>query len=415
MSRFKKMTGLVLSSVLVLSLAACGSSKSDKEAGSGTDNAASGKKVTVSMGFWGTAQDLQVYQDAAKTISTEYPNLELKIKQYPSAGDFWNTLPGEIAAGVAPDFIKTSNEGAYEYIDKGLFTSLDDLITSTGVDMTRFTETSKNIWKVNGKQYGIPNSVMPAMFFVNQTMWEEKGLGEYPKTWEEVEAAAKKLTTDKTYGIIAPLDAFHITNYIKSFGGDWGNGKTINSPENVQALQFIIDMYKEGIAVTPKSLGFGWDGEVFSNSQGAMSTGGYWYKGYLKDANPDLKYVALPIPKGTVNGSTTSSDAYIVLKDAKNKEAALQAAYYLTNDTIETSFMDLGYNPAVASLSDQFFDKNPEFAAIKPALEYSTDFGYPTDTKRFTDELTRQLEELILGKSGKTAQQILDDVQSQFK
>ncbi|ACX62785.1 MULTISPECIES: ABC transporter substrate-binding protein [Bacillales] len=404
---------LVLCLALVVGLTACGGSKSADNTDNGAGDAA--EKVTVNFGFWGTAQDLEIYQKAADTISEQYPEIELKIKQYPSSEQFWNTLPGEIAAGVAPDFIKMSNEGAYEYINKGLFSPIDDLVQTTGVDMSRFPDTSKKIWNVDGKQYGVPNSDMPAMFFINEQMWKDAGLGEYPTTWDEVIEAAKVLNKGDVKGIIVNLDAFHITNYVKSFGGGWGNGATINSPENVKALEMIIDMYDQGLAVTPKSLGFGWDGEVFSNEQGAMSTGGYWYKGYLKDANPDLKMVAIPVPKGTTNGSTMSSDAYMVLKDAKNKEAALKAAYYMTNDDTQTAFMELGFNPAVSSLSEQYFEKNPEFKALQPALEYSTDYGYPTDTKRFTDELVKELEGLILGGSGKTAQQILDDIQSQFK
>src|SRR5690606_12297843 len=161
---------------------------------------------------------------------------------------------------------------------KNLFTPIDDLIQSTGIDMSRFPESSKNIWNVDGKMYGIPNTDMPAMFLINEKMWKDAGLGAYTTYGDEVIQAAKVLNKGDVKGTILNMDAFHITNYVKSFGGGWGYGKTINSPENVKALELIIDMYKEGIAVTPKSLGFGWDGEVFSNQKGAMSTGGYWYK-----------------------------------------------------------------------------------------------------------------------------------------
>ncbi|MDF9843386.1 MULTISPECIES: sugar ABC transporter substrate-binding protein [unclassified Paenibacillus] len=414
MSKLKKFTGLVLSLTLLFALAACGG---NNESANNSPNSAAGtdQKVTVNMGFWGTAQDLQLYQEAANNISEVYPNITLNIKQYPSSEQFWNVLPGEIAAGVAPDFIKISNEGAFEYIKKDLFTPLDDLISAAKVDMTRYSESSLNIWKVDGKQYAVPNSDMPGMFLINEDLWKKAGLGEYPTTWSEVATAAKALTKGDVHGIVINLDAFHITNYVKSFGGGWGNGTTINSPENVEALQTIFDMYEDGVAVTPKSLGFGWDGEVFSNGQAAMSTGGYWYKGYLKDANPDLKYVAVPVPKGTTQGSTMSSDGYVVLKDAKNKDAALKAAYYMTNDKTESAFMDLGINPAVTKLSDQYFEKNPEFKSIQPALEYSTDFGYPTDTKRFTDELVKKLEDNILGGAKQTPQEILDEIQKDFK
>lgn len=408
----KKRISVLLIAMLTLTtvLVACGNKEeTNSEQAGGT----SSKPVTVSLGFWGTAQDLGIYQQAAKDITAEHPNIKLEIKQYPSSDEFWNTLPGEIAAGVAPDLIKLSNEGAFEYIDKGLFAPLNDLIEPAGVDLDLYS--GVDLWNVNGNQYAMPISTIPAMFLINEDMWKEADLGEYPTTWDEVQEAAKKLTTKDRSGIVINIDAFHITNYVKSYGGGWGYGKTINSPENVKALQKILDMYNDGSAVTPKSIGYGWDGEVFANSQGAMSTGGYWYKGYLKDANPDLNFVALPIPEGTVHNSTMHSDGYVILKDAKHKVETLQAASFLTNEKVLTEFMKVGINPSLKSLSAKYFEENPEFAAVEPAIEYSTDFEYPIETKKFIDELVKQLEDSILGGSNKSAQEILDKVQDQFK
>jgi multiple sugar transport system substrate-binding protein len=405
---------LLLALCLVFALAACGGKNEDNAGGSQASGSA-GAKTTVTMGFWGTAQDLKIYQAAADNISKQYPNIELKIKQYPSSDQFWNALPGEIAAGVAPDFIKISNEGSYEYIQKGMFVPLDDLVTSAGIDLNRYTAGSVDTWKVDGKLYGIPNSVIPGMFLINEDMWKNAGLGKYPTTWDEVKAAAKKLTTKDVKGIVINIDPYHITNYVKSYGGGWGYGKTINSPENVKALQTIFDMYNAGVAVTPKSLGYGWDGEVFANGKAAMTTGGYWYKSFLKDAAPNLKYVAIPIPKGTTEGSTMIADGYVVLKDAKDKKAAAQAAYYMTNDDTQKALMENGLPTAVASLSPKYFELNPEFKSIEPELKTATDFAYPAETKKFKDELVMQLENTLLGGLKKSPQEILDAVQQQFK
>lgn len=408
----KKKFSMLLIVMLVMSIALIGCGKKETESADSTDK--TGKATTVTLGFWGTAQDLKIYQQAAKDIKDVYPNINLEIKQYPSSEQFWSTLPGEIAAGVAPDLIKTTNEGAPEYINKGLFAPMDDLIEPAGVDLSLYN--GLDIYKVDGKQYGLPISTTPAMFLINEGKWKEAGLGEYPKTWEDVQVAAKKLTSKDQHGIVINLDAFHITNYVKSYGGGWGYGKTINSPENVQALEKILEMYKDGSAVTPKSLGFGWDGEVFANKQAAMSTGGFWYKGYLKDANPDLKYVAVPVPEGNGHhGSTMSSEAYVILKDAKNKTETMQAIYYLAGEKVLSEFMKVGFNPALKSLTPKYFDENPEFKAVEPALEYSTAFEYPIETKKFTDELVKQLEDSVLGGNNKSAQEILDGLQEQFK
>lgn len=151
----KRLTAIVLLClILVVGLAACGnSSNGGAQAGDGGKG-----KTTVTMGFWGTAQDLKTYQEMAAAISEKYPDITLKIKQYPSSEQFWNTLPGEIAAGVAPDFIKLTNEGAFEYINKGLFAPLDELLGPAGVDMSRFTPSAVNIWKkktVNNTRFRI--------------------------------------------------------------------------------------------------------------------------------------------------------------------------------------------------------------------------------------------------------------------
>ncbi|RKP51499.1 sugar ABC transporter substrate-binding protein [Cohnella endophytica] len=405
----KRLTTLLLCvSMLVFILAACGGGDKKSESGG------KGEKATVTFGFWGTAEDLKVYQSAADSINEAYPNITLKIKQYPSSDQFWNQLPGEIAAGTAPDLVRLSNEGSYEYITKDLFAPLDEYIKSANLDMSVYIDSAKNGWQVEGKTFGIPNTFNTSMFFINDEMWKAAGLGAYPTTWDEVYEAAKKLKTKDVYGLVANIHEFHITNYVKTFGGGWGYGKTINSKENVQGLEQFMKFYKDDLAVTPKTLGYGWDGEVFANKKAAMTTGGAWYKSYLKDANPDLKYVALPVPKGTVQAGNLIADGYTVMKDSKNKEAAVKAAYFMSGEKVQSQFIELGYNPPLKSLSPKYYDLNPEFKSTESALANATDFQYPSDTKKFTDALVKEVENAILGGSKETAQQILDKVQQQF-
>lgn len=406
---FKKFAIIAVAFMMLLA-AGCSNSTAKNESGSDDKG-----KQTVTMGFWGAAEDLKVYKEAAAKINKENPEIKLEIKQYPSSEQFWDTLPAEIAAGVAPDFIKVSNEGAFEYVSKGLFTPLDEYIKSQDLDMSVFNESVVDVWKVDDKQYGIPNTMNAAMFFINEDMWKEAGLGEYPKTWDEVYEAAKKLTKDDVHGIGINLHPYHITNYLKSYGGGWNYGKDIASDENVKALDKVLKMYEEGLAVAPKELGLGWDGEVFANGKAAMTTGGYWYKAFLKDANPDLKYVTLPIPEGTEKGSTMISDAYVLLKDSKNKEAAIQTAYKLTGEEVQKEFMAIGHNPSRSALSEQYFSDNPEFKEIEKALEYSTDWEYPENTKMFTDKLAEELEAKVLGGNDKSAKEILESIQQSIQ
>ena len=60
-------------------------------------------------------------------------------------------------------------------------------------------------------------------------------------------------------GLCFNTQEFHFTQYCLSFGGGWDLGKTIDTPENAAALQFIIDAYHQGYVVTPKELGVSYD------------------------------------------------------------------------------------------------------------------------------------------------------------
>ncbi len=371
--------------------------------------------VNIRVGLWGSEEDLNASLEIAKGADSMFPGLTVDIQPFPSSEDFWSSLPAQIAAKTAPDIVKLTNEGAFEYIEKGLFVPIDDLIAEGGLNLDSFAQSAKDIWTVDGNLFGIPISVMPAMFIVNQDMWDEAGLGELPTTWDEVREAARALTKDDTKGIIINLHEFHLTNWVLTFGGGWGNGRTINSDANVQALETIVEFYSEGLAITPKQAGFGWDGEVFANKRGAMSTGGWWYKGYLANAAPDINVSFIPMPMGTTKASTSHSDAYVVLKDTVDKVAAIQAAYWLTRDeALELLMERVGINPAKPALASKFYEVNPEFEAIEAIVPYSKDFGYPADTRNFNLLLVQALEEKILGGTDISIREILDNIQEEF-
>lgn len=371
--------------------------------------------VNIRVGLWGSEEELKVSLENVKGADSMFPGLTVEIQPFPSSEDFWSNLPAQIAAKTAPDIVKITNEGAFEYIEKGLFVPIDDLIADAGIDLSAFAPSAKDIWTVDGNLYGIPVSVMPAMFIINQDMWNEAGLEDFPTTWDEVREAARALTTGDTKGIIINLHEFHLTNWVLTFGGGWGNGRTINSEANVQALETIVEFFNEGLAITPKQAGFGWDGEVLSNLRGAMSTGGFWYKGYLANAAPDINVAFVPMPMGTTRGATSHSDAYVVLKDAVNKVAAVRAAYWLTRDEALQSVMErVGINPAKPALASTFYEVNPEFAAIEAMVPYSKDFGYPADTRNFNLLLVQAMEEKILGGTDISIQEILDSIQAEF-
>lgn len=418
MKKSLKVVSLLLALCMVFSIAltGCGGSNTAAPQGDSAENKdGESKEITIRYGLWGSEEEQKIQKEFALGVEKVYPGIKIEVTPYPDDKTFWQQLPAQVAAKTAPDMIQLTNEGHIEYISKGSFAPIDTEIAEAGVDLSKYADSAKQIWTFDGKMYGIPMGAAPAMFFINKDMWEAAGLKDYPKTWDEVKTAAKALSKGDVAGIIANIDAYHLTNYVLSFGGGWGNGKTINSPENVKALEFFVSLFDEKIATSPKHIGLGWDGEVFANKKGVMTTGGYWYKGFLTNSAPDINYVVLPVPKGTTEACTMHSVGIAVLKDAPDKVAAVKAAAYMASEgNLEKLMNGIGLNPALSSLSSKYYENNPEFKAIEPMVKASKDFGYPADGKKFIDAIVGAMEAKILAGDSRSVKEILDEIQNNF-
>ncbi|MCY6369520.1 ABC transporter substrate-binding protein [Clostridium ganghwense] len=409
----KLLTALVMSTMMVGSLVGCGAKNNAKSEAKKKTN----EPVEIKVAYWANSAEQKHYEFTAKGIEKEYPNIKVKLQQYPTSEEFLTAIPTAIAAHNAPDVIIFSDEGNLEYIANGTLAPLDDLIGKVGFDKNIVSPSLYKGWTYEEKLYGIPGRAGTSMLSVNKKMFENAGIKEYPKTMDEFLQDAKKLTKDGVYGVCANIHEFHITQYVHAFGGDWNFGKTINSPENVKGVQFFVDLFtKHKVAVTPKQLGASWDGEVFAKEKAAMSTGGPWYMGYCKETNPNLEFMPLPIPKGTVDSQTAYSGGFAILEQSEHKEEAMKFIKYALRDESSVDlYKTVGDAPSAAKILPKYLDDNPQ---LKPVFEHmekvGMPFAYPEDTKNFNAELVKGVEEIIYKPGSKTVKQLLDELQEKF-
>lgn len=413
---------LTASMVAGISLTGCGNKAENtadttaakEAAGASADTKAdNGETVTVTLGYWGDSGETEAYEKSLEGIEAAIPGVKVELAHYAGTADFWDSLPGQIAAGTAPDIIVPSNEGHLGYITEGLFLPLNDY----GFDLSGFDENAVEAWTWEGKLYAIPATAAPGLFIINKDMWDEAGLGEMPKTWDEVYEAAKVLTKDDVAGLCIDFSqGYHPTQYMNSFGGGWKNGDEINSKANVDAFDYIFKMYEEGLAVNPKDVGLSWDGEVFAGGKCAMITGGTWYIGMMKEAAPDINYEVVPMPGGNGNhGCTLHSQGFAVLSSSKNPEKAAQAAYYLCNENAQRLTAEIvGNMPSLLSLRDWYFEENPKIAPAKESLEWATSFGYPANAQEFQTDLVRAFEEVEYAGKEADSKGILDNLAAKY-
>lgn len=434
----KKVLALMMALLLIVSvMAACGqssssssseesknessqeSSESSAEESEVSSTAADGDVVTVRMGGWGNFADEHV---AGTEGMEEAIGVKVEFQKYPTDSAFWDNLPAQIAAKTAPDFIALTNELYLPYINDGLIVPITKYIEDGSISCwDKIGQNVKDIWTIDGEVYGVPFYQTPAVFAINMNLWKEAGLSEadFPETWDDVLKVCKVFKDNLGMtGLCFNTQEFHFTQYCLSFGGGWGLGETIDTPENAAALQFIIDAYREGYVVTPKELGVSYDGNVLMSGDAAMSTGGTWYMNDFATNAPDveLKFLTIPHAEGKDNVSGTfHAPCYALLKGGAHEEDTIKAVNYMMNDKHDESLIDIGYIPVNPDFFDDFREKQPELSNLVDAVPVSNGFGYPPAGKQFADELISKMEEALFNSdSTVTGAQIVKELQEEF-
>lgn len=434
----KKVLALMMALLLIVSvMAACGqssssssseesknessqeSSESSAEESEVSSTAADGDVVTVRMGGWGNFADEHV---AGTEGMEEAIGVKVEFQKYPTDSAFWDNLPAQIAAKTAPDFIALTNELYLPYINDGLIVPITKYIEDGSISCwDKIGQNVKDIWTIDGEVYGVPFYQTPAVFAINMNLWKEAGLSEadFPETWDDVLKVCKVFKDNLGMtGLCFNTQEFHFTQYCLSFGGGWGLGETIDTPENAAALQFIIDAYREGYVVTPKELGVSYDGNVLMSGDAAMSTGGTWYMNDFATNAPDveLKFLTIPHAEGKDNVSGTfHAPCYALLKGGAHEEETIKAVNYMMNDKHDESLIDIGYIPVNPDFFDDFREKQPELSNLVDAVPVSNGFGYPPAGKQFADELISKMEEALFNSdSTVTGAQIVKELQEEF-
>ncbi|WP_270495052.1 extracellular solute-binding protein [Eisenbergiella porci] len=215
------------------------------------------------------------------------------------------------------------------------------------------------------------------------------------------------------------VQEYHLTNIALSFGGGWDYGKNIGAKENAEALQFLIDAYREGYIVTPTELGLSWDGAVMIQQSALFSTGGAWYQASFASEAPDIELKYLPVPKGGNGngGGTCHSAALVALKNSKHPEEVAKAiSYAVGGDKLYEAVVDVTeVIPAKVEYFDLYKEKVPALADLVSYLDSSTPFSYPTQSKKFADSLINLMQETMFDESSTmTGQDIVEQLAAEY-
>ncbi|UQX02271.1 extracellular solute-binding protein [Streptomyces sp. RerS4] len=300
-----------------------------------------------SAGYW---------KDLASSFEKDNPGVHVEVSVYS-----WSEVDAKVAAmvkeGKAPDIAQI---GAYaDYAEAGKLYTVDELLSvNTEAD---FLAPLADAGKVKRIQYGMPFVASTRLLFYNQKLLGDAGVIPkdsaapwQPKTWAELEAAAKKLKAANVPTPFAvPLgreeaQAESMMWMLSAGGGYTDNEEAyqIDAPENVKAFEFLRDrMVGQGLTgpVEPGKLDRQAAFDAFTRGEVGMLNG---HPTLLKQAaGKGVKFgmVTLPTIDGTDQSAMGVADWVMAFKNGHKKESGkfLDHLYSAKNVTAFTNKYDL--------------------------------------------------------------------------
>jgi ABC-type glycerol-3-phosphate transport system substrate-binding protein len=332
------------------------------------DTAASGgdAPIVVKVALFGDSNNFNDVQKAVfESFAKENPGIipELQFITSDSFGQNWNgflmKIQTMIASGNAPDVISLGLEGVGLLSMNDLAAPLDDYIAAHPEDLASIQAEGINedllkIFEVDGKIYGYPYEANSVVTHIRKDIFEESGISlpESDWTWQDLRDISEKIKASNpdVFAFAVPTNFFCLQAFLYSNGAaplnDTWDTAAINSPESVEAFQFLQDaIFKYGYApqpsqtMTPESL--------FIQGKVAMHWSGRWVSNdYNASELYDKVYVqTMPAGKGG-NISCAGTACFVVLKSSKVQDAAMKVALWGAGEDYVRTFMTTGSLPA---------------------------------------------------------------------
>ena len=328
----KKILAAALALAMSLSLVACGAK----------DNADGPVELKVIAAQYGT-QTADWWAQYEKDFEAANEGIDLVVDVV-SWNDIYTVVNTRVANGEAPDILNIDVFADYQ-ADDLLLPAKDYVSEETYAKMyPSFLEQSV----VDGTVWAVPDLASARALYYNVDIFKEVGV-EVPTTWDELTDVCKKIA-DHYKGEVYPWGVDMTTDegqaafayYTWNNGGgfvDADGNWTLNSEENVEAIQYAIDLVKNGYTNTDPATQTRYDlQDLFGAGKLAMVIGPNSIPTYVSDKGMSVNYAVASIPTNDGNPSVSAGvmDRFMCF-DNDYSDAELAAV---------TTFFDFFYDDA---------------------------------------------------------------------
>ncbi|MFR9793515.1 extracellular solute-binding protein [Streptomyces sp. MB22_4] len=230
----RRITALAGSVALVLAATGCG--------GGDGSASATGKVTSITaLDYYTDAREHAQWSERL-TACGRTAGVTVEHRSVPGASLVPKVLQ-QASSRTLPDLLMLDNPDVQQIAQTGALTPLDRY----GIDTSGFDKGVLSAGTYKGKVYGLAPTVSTIALFYNKDMLSEAGVT-VPRTWDELQRAAARLTRPGRYGMAVDANAtfegtWQFLPFLWSNGGDEGR---LDTPQAAQALQLWVDLVKSG-------------------------------------------------------------------------------------------------------------------------------------------------------------------------
>lgn len=316
---------------------------------------------TVTWSYWGDPGELPPNFQVIEAFEAAHPDISIETQHAPWAS-YFDRLQTQWAGGVSPDVMFLNNVPSYA--SRGVLAELDDLVSSSGFDISGYHPDMLRIFMLDGKLYGFPRDNDTTVLYYNKDLFDEAGVA-YPDdswAWDDLREAALALTvTDSAgrtlqYGVA--LEANKYPNWVHQNGGQIFDDQLaptrflLHEPAAVEALQFIADIINEdGSAPSfDAQQQMGSTTELFSTGRVAMVMTNAARVPTFLDAGFSWDVAPLPMGPGGLRANTLGGAGYVMAAEPADRDASWEFLQFLSGPDGQAIFASTGLAvPALTS------------------------------------------------------------------
>lgn len=324
----------------------------------------------LTMWVWDTNWEIVINDSIAEWEAEYCPGATVNVVQQPW-GDYWDLLRTNAAAGTMPDVFNMSQGFVDFYFENDALLNLEAYFSDAGIDPSLWSAGYVGPYTVDGDAYAAPVNWDTIALMYNKELFDQAGI-DYPTndwTWDDFRAASEAIAAlgDDIYGAAtyAELQA-GFGSFVSSTDTSPGVNAdatecTLNSEGSLRALNFLAQMYYDGLQPGISTLGGSSADDSFNlfvSGQVGMVTAGSWKLPQAIEAITfDWDISRLPIdPETGLQRSQTHAVGYTASARTENPDLAANLIIFLASDQGQQFFAEAGGvapanpNPALQAL-----------------------------------------------------------------